>query len=219
MTRAIDVDRPEADLDAALEGVDAVVIGPGLGLDEHARRLVDHVVLQHEGLKVVDADALTHLSGRLHELSGVSGLLLTPHPGEMGRLLATSSVEVEQDRFGAVERAVAESGATVLLKGAHTVIGAPGRRPAVNPTGSPVLATAGSGDVLSGIAGAVLAGVGDPFQAACVAAFIHGRVAERWEEHCGADRGMLAREIADGVPEVLGELADPSRSRERELSC
>jgi ADP-dependent NAD(P)H-hydrate dehydratase / NAD(P)H-hydrate epimerase len=212
MTLAFERDRFEDDLAPALGAADVVVVGPGLGLDAQAQRLVDHVVFRSETPAVLDADALTHLSGRLRELSSRPGLLLTPHPGEMGRLLGEPTVSIEQDRFAAVTRAVSESHATVLLKGARTVIGTPGRVPAVNPTGSPVLATGGSGDVLSGICGAVLAAVRDPFQAACAAAYVHGRAAERWAESRGADRGMLAREIADGVPDALGELSRP-------LSC
>jgi hydroxyethylthiazole kinase-like uncharacterized protein yjeF len=207
MTASIALEHLETDLERALDGADAVVIGPGLGLDEQARRLVDHVVLRQDVPKVVDADALTHLAGRLKDLRSASGrMLLTPHPGELGRLLGMDAGRVEADRFAALERAVDESHAAVLLKGAHTLVGAPGVRPVINSTGSPVLATGGSGDVLAGVAGALLAVLESPLEAGYAAAYVHGRVADHWGAVTGADRGMLAREIADGLPAVFKEV-------------
>ncbi len=205
MTARLDRTRLRASLDENLAGANAVVIGPGVGLDAEARQIVEHVVLSHPGLIVVDADALTHFSGRLPELRTARGkLLLTPHPGEMARLLYTTTTEVESDRFSALTRAVDESGASVILKGMRTLIGAPGELPVVNPSGSPALATAGSGDVLSGIAGAFMVALHDPFRAACVAAYVHGVAGEDWSlAHDGADRGLLAHEIADAVPRVI----------------
>ena len=169
-------------------------------------------MFQFPGLIVVDADALTHLAGRLAELQRVRGrIVLTPHPGEMARLLSTTTLDVERDRFGALSRAVEASGAVVLLKGARTLIGGPGELPVVNRSGSPALATAGSGDVLSGVTSAMLAALRDPFRAACAAAFLHGAAGDAWSEHHGgADRGLLAHEIADGLPRVIAGL---TRSR------
>jgi NAD(P)H-hydrate epimerase len=212
MTARIDPARVGESLKAHLATADAVVVGPGLGLDAAARAVADHVVLEHAGLVVVDADALTHLAGRLVELRGAKGLLvLTPHPGELGRLLGIGAAEVERDRFRAVKAAVEASRAIVLLKGARTLIGAPGELTVVNPSGTPALATAGSGDVLSGVVAAMLAALPDPFRAACAAAYVHGLAGELWARSRGADRGLLAHEIADGVPAVLAGLtAEPS---------
>jgi NAD(P)H-hydrate epimerase len=212
MTARIDPASPISSLEEHLAAADVAVIGPGLGLDEKARALVDHAVLRHDGLVVVDADALTHLSGRLRDLRAVgSKRVLTPHPGEMARLLGITTTEVERDRFRALARAVDESGATVLLKGARTLIGAPGVLPVVNPSGSPALATAGAGDVLSGIVAALLASLRRPFEAACAAAYVHGESAEEWcRQRDGADRGLLAHEVADGAPRVIAGL---TRSR------
>jgi NAD(P)H-hydrate epimerase len=207
MTARIDPSRLEASLDDALKGASAVAVGPGLGHSDEARRVVEHVVLAWDGLKVVDADALTHFAGRLDALRAARGrLVLTPHPGEMGRLLGIATADVEKDRFGALARAVDRSGAVVLLKGARTLIGAPGELPVVNPTGTPALATAGSGDTLSGIIAALVASLDDPFRAACLGAFVHGRAGEHWAAESGADRGLLAHEIADKVPGVLAAL-------------
>jgi ADP-dependent NAD(P)H-hydrate dehydratase / NAD(P)H-hydrate epimerase len=210
MTRAIDVDRLEASLDAALEHADAVVIGPGLGLDAWARRVVDHVVLGHDGPKVIDADALTCFAGRADELlRAPSRCLLTPHPAELGRLLGISAKEVEADRFTAIERAVALTGQALLLKGPHTLISEPGVAPWVVSEGHPALAVGGSGDVLSGITGALIAQLG-PLRAGALGAFVHGRAARLWvDAHGGADRGLFARELADFVPRALGALTKP----------
>jgi NAD(P)H-hydrate epimerase len=206
MTSRIDPANVERSLDDALRAADVVVVGPGLGLGADARRVVDHV-LRSSLVKVVDADALTLLGGRLGELKSAKGsIVLTPHPGEMARLLASTTAEVESDRFGAVARAVSLSGAVVLLKGARTLVGAPGVQTAANPSGTPALATAGSGDVLAGVLAALAVEL-DPFHAACAAAYVHGASGERWSNARGQDRGLLAHEIADGVPAILAELA------------
>jgi hydroxyethylthiazole kinase-like uncharacterized protein yjeF len=212
MTARLDVNDLDGTLGKHLDSSVTVVMGPGLGLDAEARKIVDYVVRKHAGALVIDADALTHLAGRLSELASAPGrLVLTPHPGEMARLLGVATKDVEQDRFAAVTEAVKRSGAVVLLKGARTLIGAPSVLTVVNPSGCPALATAGSGDVLSGICGAFFAALGDPLRAACAAAFVHGRSAEHWcTEQGGADRGLLAHEIADGVPRVLAALTRPT---------
>jgi ADP-dependent NAD(P)H-hydrate dehydratase / NAD(P)H-hydrate epimerase len=212
MTARIDPARVEASLDEALALADVVAIGPGLGLGAEARRVVDHVVLGWGGPTVVDADALTHFADRIEALQKAAGpRLLTPHPGELGRLLGCSAADVERDRFGSLARAVERSGCVVLLKGARTLIGAPGELPLVNVSGTPALATAGSGDVLTGLCAAFASSLALRF-AAMVAAHVHALSAERWSERTGADRGLLAHEIADGVPEVLGALAAPLSS-------
>lgn len=211
MTARIDVQRLEGSLDDELENVDAVVLGPGLGLFPDARRVVDHVAFAHEGFVVIDADALSLLSGRLEVLRSAKGpRALTPHPGELGRLLGISAAEVEADRFGAVARAVELSHCTVLLKGARTLIGTQGALTVVNPSGSPVLAIPGSGDVLSGVVAALYCAVRDAARAACAAAYLHGRAGERWANAAGTDRGLLAHEVADGIPSALAELTGAS---------
>ncbi|HVW26201.1 MAG TPA: NAD(P)H-hydrate dehydratase [Polyangiaceae bacterium] len=213
MTARIDPNRVEESLEALLDGAAAVVVGPGLGHDALARRAVDHVALKFDGRAVVDADGLTHLAGRLAELRRAKGrLVLTPHPGEMARLLGTSTEDVEGDRFGAIARAVKESGATVLLKGARTLIGSPGALPFVNPTGTPAMATAGSGDVLSGVLGAALAVLEEPARAACVAAYLHGLSGELWVREHGSDRGLVAHELADGISSAIAAVTSAEGS-------
>jgi NAD(P)H-hydrate epimerase len=207
MTASIDPARIEESLDSIAELVDAIAIGPGLGLDDWARRIVEHVVLRMNKFIVADADAVSLFAGCAHELRSARGrIVLTPHPGELGRLLGGSAAAIEADRFGAVARAVDTTGAVVLLKGPRTLVGAPGRHIIVNPTGCAALATGGSGDVLTGVIAALGCKL-EPADAAFAAAYLHGRAGERWSAQTGADRGMLAREIADGVPGALAELS------------
>jgi NAD(P)H-hydrate epimerase len=192
--------RPMALPDAmeASAGFDALAIGPGIGggapLSKAAREQLASVVAREQPM-VVDADAL---------LPGVDYgpcCVLTPHPGEAGRLLGRGSRDIQEDRFAAVQ----ELPATTLLKGRHTLIRGP-ERIAVNPTGAPTLATAGAGDVLTGVVGALLARGMSPFDAAQAAAFVHGRAGELLQ----AERaeGWSAVDIAQRVPVAIQELLD-----------
>ena len=205
MTARIDPERIEDSLDELLERADSLAIGPGLGLDATARRIVDHVALRVPKTKVLDADAISHFAGRAEALRGAAGeVVLTPHAGEMARIVGGSAADVEADRFGTLARAVALTESVVLLKGHRTLVGATEERVAINVTGSGVLATGGSGDVLTGIL-AAFAALLDIRRAAYVAAYVHGIAAERCSLP-GVDRGVLAHEIADQVPFALGAL-------------
>jgi NAD(P)H-hydrate epimerase len=210
MTARIDQASPEASLQRLLAPATALVVGPGLGLDSAARRVVDAAVFGYEGPKVVDADAISHFAGRAAELARAKGVVLTPHAGELGRLLGIPHEEVENDRFGAVARAVELTSAIVLLKGRFSIIGAPGALPLVNPTGGPVLATGGSGDVLSGIIAALACELA-PRTAAFVGAYLHGAAGDAWAKVHGSDRGLLAHELADELPRTLGCLLATAR--------
>jgi len=205
MTARIDPARIEDSLDELLERADAVAIGPGLGLDATARRIAEHVALRVPKTKVLDADAISHFAGRAEQLRGAAGeIVLTPHAGEMARIVGGSAAEVEDDRFGTLTRAVALTGSVVLLKGHRTLVGAPEERVAINVSGSGVLATGGSGDVLTGVL-AAFGALLDVRRAAYAAAYVHGVAGERRSLH-GVDRGVLAHEIADEVPLALGAL-------------
>lgn len=206
MTGRIDRADVSGSLDRALAGQNAVVVGPGLGLDDTARAVVEHVVRTFEGTVVVDADAITHFAGRPGALREAGGkLVLTPHSGEMGRLLGISPIAVEQDRFGAARTIARETGAVVLLKGARTII-AEGSDVLINATGNPALATAGAGDVLAGIIAAFACSL-SPVKAAALGAFVHGLAADRWrDQHGGVDRGLFASDLSALLPYVLGDL-------------
>lgn len=206
MTARLEPEALVESVDAALEGANAVVIGPGLGFGERERALVERVVLRWGGPVVVDADALGHFNDQPTLLAEARGpRLLTPHPAELGRLLELSAAKVESDRYAALARAVEATRCTVLLKGPRTLIGAPKALPRINPSGHAVLATGGTGDVLAGLAGALACHWSLP-DAASLAAWLHGRAAERWAAGQGADRGLEAHEVADGLPAAFAEL-------------
>jgi ADP-dependent NAD(P)H-hydrate dehydratase / NAD(P)H-hydrate epimerase len=206
MALALDRASPLPKLDEALKGRRAVVLGPGFGLDDAARQAVERVLATFPGPIVVDADAITVFKGRPKALAAAKGrLVLTPHAGEMSRLLGITSEEVERDRFGAVRKVVEATQAVVVLKGARTIVAAPGGRIAVNTSGNPLLATAGSGDVLAGAIGAFLCS-NEPFDAAMLGVHVHGLVADAARARAG-DRGVFSGELADGIPQVLDALA------------
>lgn len=208
MTMRIDPERVAGSLDEALAGRKAVAIGPGLGLDPAARLVVDHIVLGWDGVKVVDADAITHFAGRAEELAGARGqLILTPHPGELGRILGRPSRAIEADRFGAVRDAVRLTRSVVVLKGARTIIATPDGRIFICMAGNPVLATAGSGDVLTGII-AALACTLPAARAASAGVLLHAMAGDRWRAASGSDRGLLAGEISERLPELIAHLAN-----------
>ena len=160
--------------------VQAWAAGPGMGTDQHAAARLA-AVLATEVPVLVDADGLTIVSqttGLLPRANAAAPTLLTPHAGELARLLGTDPASVEARRLDHARRAAAELGATVLLKGSTTLIAQPGDPTVlVNPTGTPWLATAGSGDVLTGLAGALLAQGLDPAWAGAAAAYLHGLAA------------------------------------------
>jgi NAD(P)H-hydrate epimerase len=187
---------------------DAAVVGPGLstakGVIETLRSL-----LRTSLPLVCDADALNAFRGDPSAFRRRAPTVLTPHPGEAGRLLGTSASAVQRDRLGAARQLARESRAVVVLKGDGTLIAAPSGRVAVNPTGTPLLATGGTGDVLAGAIGALLAGGLEPFDAAFAAVWLHGRAGELLGEDLG-DAGLLARELADALPRARHSLRVPT---------
>ena len=161
---------------------DAVAVGPGLGHTPRSRALVHRVLTDWRGPVVLDADALNVFAGALDALAALLGgrnAVLTPHPAEFARLTGTTVPEVLDHRFDIGRRLAVRLGATVLLKGTPTVIFASdGAARFVSAAGTPVLATGGSGDVLTGITVTLLAQMGASAPAAACAAWVHGRAAE-----------------------------------------
>jgi NAD(P)H-hydrate epimerase len=200
MTARIDRNTTGASLDAILRDKHAVVMGPGLGLEDDARTAVEYVLATWHHPVVVDADALSMFAGRPSVFMAAKNAILTPHPGELGRLLSRSAAQVEADRFRAARELVAATGAVVVLKGAHTIVASPDSRMAIAPVACPALGTAGSGDLLGGIIGAMACAL-PAFEAACAGVMLHGLAGEAWSRaHGGADRGLLASEIGDQLP-------------------
>jgi NAD(P)H-hydrate epimerase len=209
MTARLDPAALAHGIDAILTGKQSLVVGPGLGLGREARHAVEHIVQSWRGPAVFDADALSLFAGEPGAFARAHGAIVTPHPGEVGRLLGRTTAEVEANRFQAARELVGSTRAVVVLKGAHTIIAAPSGAIAISPVASSILATAGSGDTLGGIIAAFACTL-PPFEAACAGVLAHGFAGEAWSRaHGGADRGMLASEIADALPGLLASLPAP----------
>jgi NAD(P)H-hydrate epimerase len=173
------------------------VIGPGLGRDAESRALLERVLRVWNGPTLLDADALTMFAGRAPELGAVLGkrpALVTPHPVEFARLAGAKVEDVLAHRFDIGQDLARTLGSAVLLKGVPTVIFAPSGERLVSATGTPALATGGSGDVLSGVTGTLLAQIGDPFAAGALGAYVHGRAAERVPSNGGV-RGISLDDV------------------------
>jgi hydroxyethylthiazole kinase-like uncharacterized protein yjeF len=175
----------------ALEKAEVIAIGPGLGRTPWAKEALQAVLATDKPL-VVDADALNLIAE-----AGVpprDNWILTPHPGEAGRLLDISTEQIQADRLAALDRLVARYGGTVVLKGAGTLVGATGRIPGLCERGNPGMASAGTGDVLTGAVAGILAQCRDTWLAARVGVLVHamaGDAAARTGE-----RGLIASDIA-----------------------
>lgn len=194
-------------IEASLTKATALVVGPGIGLGAGPRRLLDRILDVWDGPLLLDADALTLLGGELERLASRRGpTLLTPHPGELARLLSVETSEVTADRLGAGRRAAARSGGTVLVKGARSLVLTADSVGLVNPTGTPGLASGGAGDVLSGLCGGLLAQGLGAREAAAAGAWLHGRAAElAGERFAGATPASV---VAEYLPRAEAELRE-----------
>src|SRR5438067_8669479 len=182
------------------------IIGPGLGRDSSTWRLVVDLALHAKCPLVIDADGLNALAdsqrsrGRLGKTR-----VLTPHPGELGRLTGKTADAVNADRAAAARKAAKEWGAIVVLKGARTVVAHPDGRTSEDPHEVPALASGGTGDVLSGIIGGLMAQGSDPFTAAVTGVYVHAAAGRRIAERFG-DSGLLAGDLLPEIPLVMNLL-------------
>lgn len=188
---------------------DVVALGPGVGQQSETAGLMRELAKLIERPLVIDADGLNAFAGE----PGLTSILkarsaatvLTPHPGEAARLLGVTSAEINRDRVAAARRLAAASAAVVLLKGAGSVIAAADGRVAITPTGGPSLSAGGTGDVLTGMLAAFLAQGMEPWDAAALAAWVHGDAGDRLARRAGPS-GLLASELADEVPHACESL-------------
>jgi hydroxyethylthiazole kinase-like uncharacterized protein yjeF len=185
--------------------VQAWVGGPGMGTGDHAAGLLAAVLATSLPV-LVDADGITLLAAHRELLSRSAPTLITPHAGELARLIGADRADIEAHRLRFATRAAAELGCTVLLKGSTTVIASPAadERVLVNPTGTSWLATAGSGDVLSGLAGALLAQGLEPLRAAAAAAYLHGIAARLAAEGAPIGASDVIRALPAAIRTVAG---------------
>jgi NAD(P)H-hydrate epimerase len=191
-------------LERARERGGALVVGPGIGRSSAARAFARGVAADAPVAIVLDADGLNAHEGAVQDLRGRSApTVLTPHAGELARLLGTESREVAASRLAHARRAASESGAIVVLKGDDTLVAAPGGPVGVSRGGSPALATAGTGDVLGGVVGAFLARGMEPFAAACAAVYVHAVAGQRAAHAVGGADGVVASDVVDQLPRAL----------------
>ena len=185
---------------------DAVGLGAGIGRSAETLAFVVAVSKRLDRPLALDADALFAFAGEPERLASRGApCVLTPHPGEAAALLGSDAAALNRDRLGAARRLAQMTGCVVLLKGAATVTAAPDGRAIVNPTGGPALASGGTGDVLLGIVTGYLAQGLEAFEAAALAAFVHGAAADRIAERVGPS-GLLASELAAELPETAQRL-------------
>jgi NAD(P)H-hydrate epimerase len=178
----------------------AGVLGPGMGRDPGSIELARDAAVAIEAPLVLDADGLNAFAGQANRLAERKApTILTPHAGELGRLLGRSSEEIGAKRLAAAREAARETAAVVVLKGDDTIV-TDGERIAVNALSAPALATAGTGDVLSGITAAMLARGLEPFAAACAAVLAHARAGCEAARRIGAAESVIASDVIEAVP-------------------
>ncbi|NQY91382.1 MAG: NAD(P)H-hydrate dehydratase [Deltaproteobacteria bacterium] len=196
-----------------MSNYDSVVLGPGLGTGRGASDLVFSLIDSYAGPLLLDADALNVLAeagerGReallARSRNGATSAVMTPHPGEMARLLASSVAEVQRDRLSTAAGYARSNHVVMVLKGAATVVCA-AERTAFNLSGNPGMASAGMGDVLAGVIGTLQAQISDSFEAAAAGVFLHGLAGDRVEAALG-DCGYLASDLANELPLAMASI-------------
>ncbi|MBK6404363.1 MAG: NAD(P)H-hydrate dehydratase [Holophagales bacterium] len=195
----------------APSGLTALAVGPGLGRSSSSRGLLEEA-LACVLPAVFDADALNLLEGRPEVLRGRSGpTVVTPHPGEAARLLGVSTAAIAADAEGAARRLAERSGAAVVLKGFRSVVADPDGSFARILSGNPGMASGGSGDVLTGVVGALLARGLAARDAARAGAFLHGLAGDPAREREG-EEALVASDVAEALGDAIGVVRESIRS-------
>ena len=190
-----------------LEGKSALILGPGLGTHPETVRCVQEVLRQVRIPTVLDADGLNAFAADPGSIGDIQApLVLTPHPGELARLRRTTTAMIQADRLAVAQEAARAYNAVVVLKGAHTVIAEPEGTLYINVTGNPGMATAGSGDVLSGMIGTLLGQGYPPSLAARIAVYIHGLAGDLAAIALG-ERSVMAGDLVEALPRAFQHLA------------
>jgi NAD(P)H-hydrate epimerase len=200
-----------------LTGKTVVAVGPGMGEHPETQSFIHSVVRGCSCPVVLDADGLNAFVGHADKLRERNGkhLAITPHPGEMARLLGSTIAELQRDRVKTASEAAKRWHAVVVLKGFHTIIAAPDGRIFVNTTGNPALAKGGSGDVLTGLLAALIAqfGVDDLVRVVALGVYLHGRAADLLSDQSDPS-GVLAGEVAQAIPFARRKLLQELQGRE-----
>jgi NAD(P)H-hydrate epimerase len=224
LTEVMTLPLPASDEDTfSAEGLDAIqefassveclVIGPGIGLNQHTERIVRELWVALEKPMLWDADALTLLA-RNPDLRGKhrARVVVTPHPGEMGRLIGKSASWVQQNRVEVAQSFAEQWGVVTVLKGARTLIATPDGRLRINLTGNPGMAAGGMGDVLTGMIGGFLVQGMEPYDAASFGVWLHGAAGDRAARTRGP-LGFLASEIMHSLPCLFREMMEEPECR------
>jgi NAD(P)H-hydrate epimerase len=194
-----------------LQGKTVVAVGPGVGQNPQTQEFIRGIVAKTELPMVLDADGLNAFAGRGDLLAKrkTGFLVVTPHPGEMSRLLGISTAQIQQDRVQTALETAKRWKAHVVLKGFHTTLASPSGQVFVNTTGNPALAKGGSGDVLTGLLGALIAqfGTEDLLRVVALGVYLHGRAADLLAEQSDAS-GILASEVAQAIPYARRKLLE-----------
>jgi ADP-dependent NAD(P)H-hydrate dehydratase / NAD(P)H-hydrate epimerase len=186
--------------------IDAVCLGPGLSTHPSTRRLIRSLLPFITCPLLIDADGLNCLVGAVGILKKHKGIkVITPHPGELSRLTGIPTRKINQDRVKTTLQFAQSTQTVVLLKGHHTVVADPSGKHYVNRTGNAGMATAGSGDVLSGILSAFLAKGASPFESACWAAYVHGLAGDRAARK-KEKTSLIARDLLEHLPSAFKSL-------------
>ncbi len=198
------------EIEAELSSKKALVVGPGLGMKKQTAELILYLYHTVKQAMVIDADGLNILAKHVEQLKEPAGpRIFTPHPGELARLLRTTVSEIQGNRVNAVEAGCklfqnSKQSCTVILKGAGTLVGSSIGKTFINTSGNPGMATAGMGDVLSGIIGGLICQGLPPLEASIVGVYLHGDSGDHLLEKCGI--GYNASELADSLPYCIKKL-------------
>jgi NAD(P)H-hydrate epimerase len=207
----------EGKLAALLKGMTVIAIGPGVGQHPETQEFIRGVVAEAELPIVLDADGLNAFAGKgdLLQQKKTKSLVVTPHPGEMARLQGCSIADVQKHRVKTAADAAKKWNAVVVLKGFHTIIAGPDGELFVNTTGNPALAKGGSGDVLTGLLGSLVAqfGATDLVRVVALGVYLHGRAADLLAESCDPS-GVLAGEVAHTIPFARRKLLEELQARD-----
>lgn len=191
---------PERDFSATL-------LGPGMGATKATQEMVLNQLAHAETPLILDADAITVLVNQTEKISSATRpIILTPHPGEFATLFGLRVSDVQEDRVGLVKMAAERLGATIILKGAGTLVASPGQPVAINLTGNPGMATGGSGDVLAGLLAGLLAQGFSVYPAACAAVWLHGRAGDLAAAE-KSQHTVLPSDLIEKLPDAFRELS------------
>jgi len=189
-------------IEGFLNNIDILLIGPGLTHDKSTQALIRKVILSADKPIVIDADGINALAGHLGTLKTKRNIIITPHPGEMSGLTGLSKTEIQNNRKEVSRRFARDQQITVVLKGHKTVVADAKGNFYTNKTGNPGMATAGSGDVLTGIIASFLGQGLDTFKAAKYAVYLHGLAGDLAAKE-KTQLGMIASDITDKIPEAI----------------